>query len=245
MSLPQESQLVPYDTTPLPCDGGPWLVVAPHPDDESIGMGGTLAKAARNGVKTHVVVLTDGALGGNRDNLVQLRQQEVKSACALLGVAGLHFFDQPDRGLHVDAQLCQRLAALIDEIGPAAVFFPGVLEFHPDHRAAALLGWQTLQAKGQAAPQAIAYEISCQSPVNCLVDVTADYMTKQQAIAVYASQLGERPYLELAQALNKLRTLTLSPSVQWAEGFYCYSRQELALPLNEWSAQRMRVMLDA
>ncbi|HTQ98625.1 MAG TPA: PIG-L deacetylase family protein [Candidatus Acidoferrum sp.] len=239
----QESQLVPYAADELPCLSGPWLVIAPHADDESIGMGGTLAKAVRAGIPCDLLVLTDGALGGSTDNLVQVRQQEVRAAAQCLGLRSVDFLNQPDRGLAPTPALVQLLAARIAATKPAAVFFPAVQEFHPDHRAATLLVWQALQLLGAMAPAAIAYEITTLSPINCLIDITDCMQAKERAVALYASQLGEQPYLVLAQALNRLRTLTLPPQVQWAEGFYRYSRDELALGPGEWAARRMAAML--
>ncbi len=243
MTRIQEHQLVPFHTETLPCMQGPWLVIAPHPDDESIGMGGTLAKASQSGISTHLVVLTDGALGGSHSDLVQIRQREAKAAADCLGIKTIRFVDEPDRGLLVSESLVQRIAAIIRELKPAAVFFPGVQEFHPDHRNAALLVWQALQSLGAAAPQAIAYEITCQSPCNCLVDISAVVPVKEQAIAAYPSQLNEKNYWELVQSLNKLRTLSLPASVAWAEGFYCFSEEEVRLALEEWATRRAAMML--
>ncbi len=66
-----ENQLVPYEVTELPEKRGPWLVFAPHADDESFGMGGTIAKAVQAGITVHLVVLTDGALGGKVKTLLK------------------------------------------------------------------------------------------------------------------------------------------------------------------------------
>lgn len=241
--MKQENELTPFHTDALPYATGPWLVFAPHPDDESFGMGGTLVKAHAAGIATHVVVVTDGALGGTGVDLVQRRQQEVKQASALLGVSSVQFLDQPDRGLCISDALLQRIGLLIKALKPAAVFFPGLQELHPDHRTTSLLIWQALQHLGTSAPQAIAYEITGQSPVNSLVDITQQMTRKQQAIAVYQSQLGENNYLEIIRALNRLRTLTLPASVSWAEGFYRYSGEELALGPQQWAQQRMLGML--
>ena len=60
--LNPESSLLPYTPSALP--PGPWLVFAPHADDETYGMGGALLLAKAQKIETHVVVLTDGALGG-------------------------------------------------------------------------------------------------------------------------------------------------------------------------------------
>ena len=59
--LNPEQKLIPYSTSPLPI--GPWLVFAPHADDETYGMAGSLLKASESGLETHLVVMTDGALG--------------------------------------------------------------------------------------------------------------------------------------------------------------------------------------
>ena len=58
----QEDALIPYQTSPIP--KGPWLVFAPHPDDETFGMGGSLLLAASEGIDVVLVVFTDGSLGG-------------------------------------------------------------------------------------------------------------------------------------------------------------------------------------
>ena len=57
-----EHELLPYTASELP--EGPWLVFAPHADDETFGMGGSLLLAAEQNIETHVVFVTDGALGG-------------------------------------------------------------------------------------------------------------------------------------------------------------------------------------
>lgn len=250
-----EQQIVPYHTLPLPVAQGPWLVFAPHADDESFGMAGTLVKANAAGIVVHLVVLTDGALGGQQHNLVNIRQQEAQAAAAMLGVASVVFLGQPDRALQVTDVVAAQIVSIIANIKPAAVFFPGVLEPHPDHRACALLVWQALQSV-QLSPAstsistpiptpiiAVSYEISVQSPINCLVDITQEMARKKQVIAVYVSQLGQNNYVEMVQGLNRLRTFSLSAEVVWAEGFYKFSDAELPGSLPAWLQDKMSLML--
>lgn len=238
-----EGQMIPYSTVDLPVAEGPWLVFAPHADDESFGMGGTLCKASDAGIAVHLVVMTDGALGGQQFDLVQTRQQEARNAAAALGIRDVTFLGQPDRGLQVSAAVLALLVPLIEHSKPAAVFFPGVMELHPDHRACALVVWEALKATQAKGIAAVSYEISMQSPVNCLVDITAVMERKQQAMAVYLSQLGQNNYEEVVKALNRLRTLTLGPEVLWAEGFYRYSAAELAGTLSDWAIDKVRLPL--
>jgi LmbE family N-acetylglucosaminyl deacetylase len=71
----QEENFIPYTVSDLP--PGPYLVFAPHPDDETFGMGGTIALATHaGGIAVHVVVLTDGQCAGDPGK----RRQEAKDA---------------------------------------------------------------------------------------------------------------------------------------------------------------------
>ena len=81
----------------------------------------------------------------------------------------------------------------------------------------AQLVWAALQSL-DTPPVAFAYEISVQSPVNRLIDITAQRAIKGQAMAVYVSQNSQNNYPELVQALNTTRTFTLPASVRQAEG---------------------------
>jgi LmbE family N-acetylglucosaminyl deacetylase len=139
--------------------------------------------------------------------------------------------------------LLQRLVDHIRVLKPAALFFPGVYELHPDHRACAQLAWHLLQRLGHDAPLGVSYEISTQSPANCLVDISQHMTRKQQAMKVYQSQLEQNNYMDVVLALNKLRTYTLGSEVAWAEAFYCYGKDELASGLTTWAAAQVAAML--
>ena len=231
--LNPEHKLIPFETSPLPL--GPWLVFAPHADDETYGMAGSLLKAHAEGIQTHLVVLTDGALGGSAESLVDVRNKEVLQAAKILGISSVDSWQQPDRGLAVSAALVERVCQKISELGVASIFFPGPLELHPDHRNTALLVWSAVQKLGNAAARtnAYSYEIGMQNPVNLFIDITAQRPRKEQAMTVYGSQNEENNYEELVLSLDKGRTFTLDSQVSHAEGFYHYSREQLQLSLQQ------------
>ncbi len=226
-----EHNLIPYETAPLP--SGPWLVFAPHADDETFGLGGSLLKAADEGIATQVVVVTDGAMGGDADGLVNRRREEVERAGELLGLRGLSCWSEPDRGLALDAERRQRFAAAIRELRPASVFFPGPLEIHPDHRATGMLAWAALQSldAGEPKPAALSYEITALNPINRLIDITAQMKRKHEVMAVYVSQNSQNSYPDYVTSLNRSRSFSLSPEVIYAEGLYRYSEEQLRRPL--------------
>ncbi|NKB34719.1 MAG: hypothetical protein GKR91_16620 [Pseudomonadales bacterium] len=238
--LNPEHVLIPFQVSPLP--PGPWLIFAPHADDESFGMGGSLLKAKKEGVETHVVVLTDGALGGNADDLVEIRNQEASQAAKLLGLESLRCWSEPDRGLSDEERLIEKALEEINSIKPSSVFFPGPMEIHPDHRATGFLVWQAVQRAAAAAikPQAIAYEIGVQNPVNFFIDVTAQKEEKEKVMDIYASQNSENNYPELVISLDKGRTFSLPPEVKYAEGFFRFSEEDL----NQTFAEAAHKILD-
>lgn len=241
--LNPEHHLIAFDCAELP--PGPWLVFAPHADDETFGMGGSLIKAHAAGLETHVVVLTDGAMGGDAENLIAIRREEAEKATQILGVSSLQCWSEPDRGLEVVPALVDKISQAITQLNPKSIFFPGPMELHPDHRAAALLVWKALQSMPSLATATAicSYEISVQNPVNMLIDISAQISIKQEAMAVYASQNGLNSYPELVLALDKARTFTLPSHVIYAEAFFRYATNDLKLSLAEVLQARIAAYL--
>lgn len=235
-----EDQLVPYRATHLPVEKGPWVVFAPHADDESFGMGGTLAKASANGIEVMLVIMTNGALGGNLDNLVDIRQQEATQAASLLGVKAPVFLGFPDRGLHLhQGEALDRITAIMEQAKPRAVYFPGCFELHPDHRTTTGLVWRALRAFQEEAIAPVSYEILVQSPVNCLVDISGFAEKKREVMNVYDSQVKESPYVDTAIAMNRARALTLGVKVSHAEGFYRFEPGDVLSEFRDVAIENM------
>ncbi len=221
-----ENQLLPYHTSILP--NGSWLVFSPHPDDESFGMGGSLLQARNAHIPVTIVIVTNGALGGNKKDLIAIRRLEVEKIALQLHLQQVEFWEQEDRGLQVNDILIQRVVTLLQTLQPHCVFFPSPMEPHPDHRSTAQLVWQGMSiAQYQGA--VFHYEISVQSQINTLVDISAEMPEKQLLMQHYASQLQENHYLDIVTALNKTRTYTLDNSIQYAEGFYRYPHLQQSL----------------
>ena len=227
----QEDILIPYSTSRLP--PAPWLIFAPHADDETFGMGGAILKAKEQNLKTHLVVLTDGSKGGKADDLVQIRLNEARKAAESLGIDTLQTWSEPDRSLRPNSEIIIKVSNLILEISPRTVFFPGPLEIHPDHRAASVIVWKALQRVklDVEPPVPISYEISVQNPINMLIDVTQQIEKKKRVMQTYASQNEENNYPELVVALDKGRTFSLPKDVEFAEGFFQYEKKDLSLSM--------------
>jgi LmbE family N-acetylglucosaminyl deacetylase len=115
----------------------PTLVLAPHPDDETLGAGGLIAKLCRRGVPVTVVAITDGENAyADMEDLGDIRVLEQTEAVRRLGVpeSMIHRLRLPDRAVSVcEDQLVDLLSTLI-EPGMHLVA-PWQRDFHPDHEA--------------------------------------------------------------------------------------------------------------
>lgn len=117
------------------------LVVAPHPDDETLACGGTLALLADAGCVVHVVVATDGtatrAVSAPSAVVRERRRGETRRAAEILGARDVRFlgFDDGDLASRT-TELADRLADLCDDLRPQVVVTTWFLDAHPDHRAA-------------------------------------------------------------------------------------------------------------
>ena len=112
---------------------------------------------------------------------------------------------------------------MIAQVSPAAVFFPGCFELHPDHRATAALVWLALQKLIKREIVPVSYEVLVQSPVNTLIDISPYIARKKAVMEVYESQLAENTYMEIAMSLNRLRSLTLGGDISHAEGYFRFA----------------------
>lgn len=121
--------------------GASTLVFAPHPDDETLGCGGTIALKRRQGAEVTIAFMTDGAASDTDavpETLAKLRHQEALAACRVLGVDSDHvsWFGFPDGRLPDGADAATAaVAALLNRTRPAQVFIPYGIGEHPDHAA--------------------------------------------------------------------------------------------------------------
>jgi len=224
-----EEKIIPYEASEP--TGSKILVIAPHPDDECFGCGGSLVIHADRGDPVKVIFLTDGSKADfsgkhRKEDYVELREVEARRACEILGVSDLEFWRNPDRGLEPDDRNIDRLSVLLENYRPDLIYVPSPFEFHPDHRRAAEIACRSLQ-KARADCVIAFCEINTAIRVNALVDITSAVERKRKACEAYKSQLENIPYSDVTLSLNRFRSLTLSPDSAYAEGFFLMKSGEL------------------
>ena len=164
------------------------VIVAPHPDDETLGAGGTALLHRQAGDHLTVVVVTDGrgsrAGGLLPDEMARHRAREIQAAAAHLGVNDLVCLDLPE-GQWDEQDACAHLAPLLHEAH--IVYAPSCVDFHPEHIKVA----RTIAALLHPAQIIRIYEIGVPltAPlVNLVADISAVSPTKQRALAAFATQ---------------------------------------------------------
>jgi LmbE family N-acetylglucosaminyl deacetylase len=139
----------------MPQSGQRVLVFSPHPDDESIGVGGYIAQSAENGAIVEIVLVTNGDFHGNE----QVRYAEFKKATHILGVpeSNLVFLGFPDGKLdEIDpAVFSVTLQSQIEQFNPNIIIYPDVQDANPDHSTIGKAVQKILAADPQ---QIISYE---------------------------------------------------------------------------------------
>ena len=187
--------------------GRPCLVVAAHPDDETLGCGATIARKASAGTAVHLYVASDGASwppGRPADENVATRAAELRRAAAALGVADGAVvqgqFPETELSANIDA-LTDAVADVVRAVRPEEVFTTSAFDPHADHAA---LARATRRAVAGAAVRVLQYPVwQWHRPGSWLAMLrqssrpeavrTAGFLGhKRRALAEYPSQVSLR-----------------------------------------------------
>jgi LmbE family N-acetylglucosaminyl deacetylase len=221
-------------TAPRPADppGSRIVVLAPHMDDEVLGCGGTLARAAQAGAEVRVVFVTDGSLGSVRTpggpvgaeatrELVARRKEESRRAGRRLGFAEPVFLDLADRAFVVNRGTVAALARALAPLRPQVVFLPFFADAHRDHvLATVLFARAARELRLPPDTECWSYEVWTPLPATTVVDITAVMDAKRAAMAEFSSQLEYCDYPRGVEALNAYRSLCASLGRGYAEAFH-------------------------
>lgn len=199
----------------------PVLVVAPHPDDEVLGAGGTMARLAAEGREVHVCIVTAGRPPRYDEAQTQRVRAEALRAHERLGVAEAHWLGFPAAELSETphSALNAALGDLIARLAPGLVLLPHPGDMHLDHQAcfvSALVASRPHQARYPAV--LLAYETLSETNWNAphlspgflpsvFVDIGATLEAKLEAFALYESQVRPPPHERSPEALRALATL--------------------------------------
>jgi N-acetylglucosamine malate deacetylase 1 len=179
------------------------LAIAAHRDDVELTCGGTLIKSVDLGRRTAILDLTAGETGTRGS--AELRGAEAERASAILGVSARETLGLPDAGIVNTPATRAALARAIRRFAPRVVIAPAPAPYgrHPDHRTTAELVRDACFVAGLAKVEpdvpkhrptkilhSIAYREDYLKPT-FVVDVSAEFERKMEAIRCYASQFDD------------------------------------------------------
>lgn len=202
------------------------LVIAPHPDDEVIGAGGSLALHSKLGSEVVVAFLTPEVPTAD-NSIAAIRRKEAQRVGGALGFS-CRFLGHPDGELSLhEKRISEDLGRLLEEFGPDTVITPFVSDHHRDHQAAAhalSLALGSADFRGEV----WCCELWSTMWPNVAIDITTVAEQKRDMINLYESQVAGVPYAEGALALNRYRGIRAY--VPYAECFHvCSARQFIEL----------------
>ena len=211
------------------------LVIAPHPDDEILGCGGTLLKHQNCGDQIHIVYITEiQQQYGYTKEQIDRRNIEISSILDKLG-AQSHFMGYPTATLN-DADivsLVPKLSETFKKIAPNIVYLPHRSDVHSDHGISFKAAYAcTKTFRCPSIKTILAYETISETDFaptyasdtfipNYFVDISDFILKKVELMQIYSSELGEPPFPRSIHNLKALSSLRgAAAGVEHAEAFH-------------------------
>ena len=191
------------------------LVIAPHPDDEVLGCGGTIAKHVADGNQVYVAIVTRGTVPMFSEPAIETGRAECRIADALLNVKETVFLDFPAVRLEEIPrhELNDAFVSLIQDIKPDIVYLPHRGDMQLDHKMTVDAAMVALRPKyDHVVEKVYAYETVSETGwdvpnvvnefiPNIYNDITGFLDKKIEALSVFKSQVSEFPNTRSLKAM--------------------------------------------
>ena len=197
------------------------IVIAPHPDDEVLGVGGTLMRRKAEGEKMAWLIVTGiTSEAGWSDNKIKQRADEIKRVSVLFGFDSVFELNFPTTQLDQVSMsdLVASISNVFKTVEPEEVFVPHPSDIHTDHRivfdaVASCTKW----FRYPSVKRVLAYETLSETDFglgtnqafrpNVFVNIEPYLAEKLQAMDIYVSELGVFPFPRSHEAIRALATL--------------------------------------
>lgn len=181
------------------------LVLAPHPDDETLGCGGIISYFKSINIKVHVVLFTNGEKGGRQKNIADIRRAEFIEACNIIGVDYMYFLNYVDGELSTKKECLEaEIEKMVSHIQPHFIFSPYILDASNDHSIVTEVTKKVVKNKISL----FMYEVW--TPIlypDFYIDITHFYSNKNEAIRCYKSQEKIYQLSAKAEAISRMRSV--------------------------------------
>lgn len=207
------------------------LVIAPHPDDEVLGCGATIAKHVQAGNEVHLCIVTEPYTPDWSEEYINNKLKEIDRSSNVLGIKKIHFLSLPTVLLDTlpQKEINAALSNVINDVKPDTVYLPHKGDLNCDHRIIFESSLVALRPLFHKVKRLMCYEVLSETewgqpltPFYPTVyeDVSSTFSFKLAAMEEYNSELKESPHprsLEIIEALAKKRGSEIN--VKFAECF--------------------------
>ena len=184
------------------------LVIAPHPDDEVLGMGGTIKKLSKKN-KIILCVVSEGATAQYKDKkMIKVRRDSCKKTAKILGISQTQFLDYPDMRLNLShLDINKKLEEIIEKYRPEIVYTAPKNDLNLDHQ---MVFNSTLVAcrPKSGVKQILCYEIQGNTKVpfvpNVFENIEKEFPYKIKGFKMYKSEIEEFPNPRSITAIENL-----------------------------------------
>ena len=211
------------------------MVICAHPDDETLGLGGTIALYAKRGVEVYVLIFATGQFGRDEsDKGVNMRRDQGKKACRILGVKEVQFFGYDDQRLDTIplVDIAMKIEEGIKKWNPKIIFTHYWGDANQDHRrlfeATLIASRPTPSSK---IDQIICYEtpsstewgsVNHRFSPNLFVDIDSVLNKKIRALREYKGEMNKYPHPRSIKSIeNRASYWGSSIGIDHAEAFLC------------------------
>ena len=192
------------------------LVVAPHPDDAEISVGGTIAVSLQQNLRVGVVELTSGE--PTPHGSIETRRRETETSTDILGLTWRCNLEFPNRSLQPNLAARRKLAEIFRTVRPQIILAPYWQDAHPDHVAASSLCddarfWSKLGRSDMNGvpfwPPLMLHYFSIHLRIHpapsIVIDISSQIETKMAAVRAFESQLITGRKQEFPTVIDDIR----------------------------------------
>lgn len=210
------------------------MVLAVHPDDETLGAGGTLLKLRDEGYELHWLIATEATADVFAQELIDERLHEIEQVASMYPFRQVHRLGFPTTRIEDEcmAEVVGKLASVLRNVEPEILFVPYREDVHSDHRVMFNAAWscsksfrypflRRIYMMETLSETEFAPAISgLQFTPNSFVDITQYLQRKIEIMATFASEFGAPPFPRSAENIEALARLRGSSSgSNYAESF--------------------------
>ena len=209
------------------------LVIGAHPDDETLGLGGTINACAKNKSKINCLIFTDGELARRKNTRIQQRKNQSMNAAKVLGINKIDFLGFVDQKLDIIpvVDLSKKIETAIEKFNPDTIFTHFWGDVNQDHRRV----FEATNIATRAVPDSkikniICYETPSSSEwgietfrPNFFVDISKSLSSKIKAFKKYTYEVRKFPHPRSEQAIKDRASFWGSTSgMKSSEAFMIY-----------------------